>query len=168
MTNQFICMQTQKYSTGQSSRKYQFPTWFPKTTNLHFKKSWLWIQKMYVMKKRKEVVDCDRTLRTHSTEVTEAHVKGCSLLRLQHSLWHCLPHYFPGEAGSLWLGQLHSLLDKELAEWPRPEIGGKWSHVQLAISHKWCCPGVDVRTWMCSRYILMLYWGTWFSWKYWW
>jgi len=31
----------------------------------------------------------------------------CGLPRLQPSLWHCLPQYFSGEAGSPWPGQLH-------------------------------------------------------------
>jgi len=33
----------------------------------------------------------------------------------------------PGEAGSLGLGQIHSLLGKELAAWLSPESGGEWS-----------------------------------------
>jgi len=39
----------------------------------------------------------------------------------------CLPQYPPGEAVSLWLGQVHSLLRKELAGWLGPENGDEWS-----------------------------------------
>ena len=37
------------------------------------------------------------------------------------SLQYCPPQYSPGETGSLWLGQVHSLLGKELAGWLGPE-----------------------------------------------
>jgi len=40
---------------------------------------------------------------------------------------YCLPQYSPGEASSLWLGQVHSFLGKDLAGWPSPESGGEWS-----------------------------------------
>ena len=39
----------------------------------------------------------------------------------------CLPQYSPGEAGSPWLGQVHSLLGKELAGGMGPESGGEWN-----------------------------------------
>ena len=38
-----------------------------------------------------------------------------------------LPQYSAAEAGSPWLGQVHSWLDKELAGGPGPESGGEWS-----------------------------------------
>ena len=38
---------------------------------------------------------------------------------------NCLPQHSPAEAGSLWLGQVHPLLGKELAACP--ESGGEWS-----------------------------------------
>ena len=48
---------------------------------------------------------------------------------------------------SLWLGQVHSLLGKELTGWMGPESGGEWSYIQLATSCEWCSPGV--RTGAC-------------------
>ena len=57
------------------------------------------------------------------------------LPRLQQSLWHSLPQYSPGEAGSLWLGQVHSLLGKEPARGLSPESRGEWSYIELATSH---------------------------------
>jgi len=39
----------------------------------------------------------------------------------------CLPQYSPGEAGSPWLGQVHSLLGNELAGGLGPESGGEWN-----------------------------------------
>ena len=50
-----------------------------------------------------------------------------SLPSAQQSLQYCLPQYSPGEAGSLWLGQVHSLLSEELDGWPGAEGGGEWS-----------------------------------------
>ena len=38
-----------------------------------------------------------------------------------------LPQYSPAEAGSPWLGQIHSWLGKELAGGLGPESGGEWS-----------------------------------------
>ena len=38
-----------------------------------------------------------------------------------------LPQYSPAEAFSLWLGQIHSWLGKELAGGLGPESGGEWS-----------------------------------------
>jgi len=35
--------------------------------------------------------------------------------------------FFPAEAGSPWLGQIHSWLGKELAGWLGPESGGERS-----------------------------------------
>jgi len=49
----------------------------------------------------------------------------------------------PGEAGSPWLGQVHSLLGKELAGRLGPESGGEWSKIQLATGHEWHSPGVS-------------------------
>jgi len=43
------------------------------------------------------------------------------------SLSHCLPQYSTGEAGIMWLGQINSLLGKQLAGGPGPESGGEWS-----------------------------------------
>ena len=51
-------------------------------------------------------------------------------------------HYSPAEAGSPWLGQIHSWLGKELAGGPGPESGGEWSKIQLVTGHEWCSPGV--------------------------
>jgi len=34
-----------------------------------------------------------------------------------------------------WLGQVHSLLGKELAGGPGPESGGEWSCIQLVTGH---------------------------------
>ena len=39
----------------------------------------------------------------------------------------CLPQYSTGEPGRLWLGQIHSLLGKELAACLGQESGGEWS-----------------------------------------
>ena len=39
----------------------------------------------------------------------------------------CLPQYSPAEAGSPWLGQIHSWLGKELAGGPGLDSGGEWS-----------------------------------------
>ena len=41
---------------------------------------------------------------------------------VSHSI---LLHYSPAEAGSPWLGQVHSQLDKELAGGLDPETGGE-------------------------------------------
>ena len=41
---------------------------------------------------------------------------------VSHSI---LLHYSPAEAGSPWLGQIHSQLDKELAGGLDPETGGE-------------------------------------------
>lgn len=39
----------------------------------------------------------------------------------QQSFRHCLPRYSPGESGSPWLRQVHTLLGKELVGGPGPE-----------------------------------------------
>ena len=55
-----------------------------------------------------------------------------------------VPQYSPGEAGSSWLGQVHSLKGKGLSGGLGPESGGKWNHIQLAIGHEWCSLGVGI------------------------
>ena len=47
----------------------------------------------------------------------------------------CLPQY-SGEAGSLWLGQVCSLLGEALASGLGPESGDKWIYIQLATGHE--------------------------------
>lgn len=37
----------------------------------------------------------------------------------------CLPQYYPREADSPWLRQIHSSLDEKLAGWPGPENAGE-------------------------------------------
>ena len=39
--------------------------------------------------------------------------------------FNTLPQYSPEEAGRQWLGQIHSLLSKELAGWSGPEGGSE-------------------------------------------
>lgn len=45
-------------------------------------------------------------------------------------------HVFPGEAGSPWFAQVHSLMVEELAGWPGLDSGDEWSYIQLVISHE--------------------------------
>lgn len=76
-----------------------------------------------------KIMFCLTNLISYDRDLPGGWGKDCwySLFRLQQRLWHYLPHYFPVEAGRSWIGQVHSLLGKERAEWPGEQSGGEWS-----------------------------------------